>query len=151
MYDTVLIPTDGTTAALRAAEHGARLATCHEATVHVLSVVDMTSSSGFGTEVVGSDPIESAVEDSHRSVSETAAVVRESGIDPTEAVERGVPAETIVQYARQIGADIAVMGTQGRSGVRRYLEGSVTEAVVRSAPIPILTLSHGGDSASTAE
>lgn len=151
MYDTVVIPTDGTTAARRAAEHGAALAACHDAHVHVLYVVDVTSFSGFGTEAVGSDPIQHAVEDGHDIVAETAGIVREAGLDPTTAVERGVPDETIKQYVRDVEADIAVMGTHGRSGVSRYLEGSVTEQVVRSAPVPVLTLSPDGGSAGESE
>lgn len=51
----------------------------------------------------------------------------------------GDPAEAIVRFAADQGADLIVMGTHGRTGLRRLLMGSVAEAVVRRAPCPVLT------------
>jgi len=56
------------------------------------------------------------------------------------AVRTGAPYERILDYADQEGADMVVMGTHGRTGVDRYLLGSVTEKVVRTADIPVLTV-----------
>jgi nucleotide-binding universal stress UspA family protein len=50
------------------------------------------------------------------------------------------PAEAIVDYARQAGIDLIVMGTHGRSGMSQLLVGSVAERVVRTAPCPVLTV-----------
>ena len=49
-------------------------------------------------------------------------------------------AETIVDYAKDLHADVIVVGTHGRSGVSRLLMGSVAEHVVRSAPCPVLVV-----------
>jgi nucleotide-binding universal stress UspA family protein len=51
----------------------------------------------------------------------------------------GDPAEGIVRLAAEQNADLIVMGTHGRTGLRRLLMGSVAEAVVRKAPCPVLT------------
>ena len=51
----------------------------------------------------------------------------------------GIPWEQILEAARMRGADLIVMGTHGRRGVSRLFLGSVTEKVVRHAPIPVLT------------
>jgi nucleotide-binding universal stress UspA family protein len=63
--------------------------------------------------------------------------------DATLEVERrledGSPAETIVNVAREEGADLIVLGTQGRSALGRLLLGSVADQVVRQAPCPVLT------------
>ncbi len=63
--------------------------------------------------------------------------------DPAVPVERrledGLPAETILRVAREEGADLIVLGTQGRTGLGRLLLGSVAEQVVRQAPCPVLT------------
>jgi nucleotide-binding universal stress UspA family protein len=71
---------------------------------------------------------------------------------------RGVPLDTVLRQgpawseidaaARELGADLIVMGTHGRRGVSRALMGSVAEKVVRTAPCPVLTV-HGplGDEA----
>jgi nucleotide-binding universal stress UspA family protein len=52
----------------------------------------------------------------------------------------GNPSPTIVRIADEEDLDLIVMGTHGRSGFRRLLLGSVAEAVVRSAPCPVLTI-----------
>jgi nucleotide-binding universal stress UspA family protein len=49
-------------------------------------------------------------------------------------------AEAIVQAAREAGADLIVMGTHGRSGIRRMILGSVAEQVLRAAACPVLTI-----------
>jgi nucleotide-binding universal stress UspA family protein len=50
------------------------------------------------------------------------------------------PAEAIGTYAKDVHADIIVVGTHGRGGMSRLLMGSVAEHVVRNAPCPVLVL-----------
>ena len=57
-------------------------------------------------------------------------------------VAAGHPAETIVRVAQERAADLIVMGTHGRTGLRHMLLGSVAEKVVRLAPCPVLTVRH---------
>ena len=52
----------------------------------------------------------------------------------------GNPAAAIVQEAQQLGADLIVMGTHGRSGLDRLMLGSVADRVLRTAHIPVLTV-----------
>jgi nucleotide-binding universal stress UspA family protein len=56
-----------------------------------------------------------------------------------EAVD-GAPADAILRVARDEGFDLIVMGTHGRTGVRRLFLGSVAEHVVRHAECPVLTV-----------
>lgn len=58
----------------------------------------------------------------------------------TTAVASGLPAAQIVRYAARNGIDLIVLGTHGRTGFSRALLGSVAEAVVRTAPCPVLTV-----------
>lgn len=60
----------------------------------------------------------------------------------TEVAIAGDPASAIVSHAETEGADLIVVGTHGRSGVRRALMGSVAESVVRAARIPVLVAGH---------
>ena len=66
--------------------------------------------------------------------------------DPSIQVEhrflKGVPAESILQCAKDEEIDLIVMGTHGRTGLSRLLMGSVAEEVVRRADCPVLTLKH---------
>lgn len=52
----------------------------------------------------------------------------------------GVPADDIVRTAEEQSADLIVIGTHGRTGLKRVLMGSVAEAVMRRASCPVLTL-----------
>jgi universal stress protein A len=55
-------------------------------------------------------------------------------------LEYGDPEYRIIEVAQEIGADLLVLGTHGRTGLRRLLMGSVAEHVVRKAPCPVLTI-----------
>lgn len=55
-------------------------------------------------------------------------------------LEEGPAAETILRFALEHGCDLIVLGTHGRTGLRRWLLGSVAEQVVRGAPCPVLTV-----------
>ncbi|HKA55947.1 MAG TPA: universal stress protein [Candidatus Binatia bacterium] len=64
------------------------------------------------------------------------------GLSHTYKILQGRPAAEIVAAAKNIGADLIVMGTHGRSGLTRALLGSVAESVLRKAPCPVLTVKH---------
>jgi nucleotide-binding universal stress UspA family protein len=67
--------------------------------------------------------------------------VAPSGVAALERlVVEGGPAEEIVEITREWPCDLIVMGTHGRTGIRRMLMGSVAEAVLRGAPCPVLTV-----------
>ncbi|MBY0525352.1 MAG: universal stress protein [Gemmataceae bacterium] len=55
-------------------------------------------------------------------------------------VEEGNPVTRILETAEEIGCDLIVMGTHGRTGLTRLLMGSVADRVVRKAPCPVLTV-----------
>lgn len=52
----------------------------------------------------------------------------------------GTPASEIIRHADEREVDLVVMGTHGRSGIDRYLIGSVAERVVRGSDAPVLTV-----------
>ena len=62
------------------------------------------------------------------------------GIDVEHRLEYGDPEAVILKTAHEIGADLIVMGTHGRTALRRLLMGSVAEYVVRKARCPVLTV-----------
>jgi nucleotide-binding universal stress UspA family protein len=67
-----------------------------------------------------------------------AARLRGPGIHVRTLIRAGVPHREIVAAAREEGADLIIMGTHGRSGLERFLTGSVADRVVRTAPCPVL-------------
>jgi len=58
----------------------------------------------------------------------------------TTAVREGRPPAEISQYARDVDADVVATGTRGRHGENRFFIGSVAERVVRTCPVPVLTV-----------
>ena len=143
MYDTILLPTDGSEGAAAVADHVGALAERFDATVHVLAVADTRNrfespSSGLAPDVWE----ESENERARAAVDDTVALLPES-VTAEGAVESGVPHETILEYAETEGMDVVVMGTHGRTGLDHYLIGSVAERVVRRSPVPVLTVRIG--------
>lgn len=57
----------------------------------------------------------------------------------THLVE-GIPYREVVRMTDELGADLVVMGTHGRTGIRHLLLGSVAERVVRSSKVPVITV-----------
>lgn len=71
----------------------------------------------------------------------TARVRQRLGRSVSSAVLQGIPvAQTLATYTRELGADLVVMTTHGRGGLRRAWLGSVTDQLVRSSEIPVLVL-----------
>ena len=137
MYDDVLIPTDGSESAERAARHGVVLARAYDATVHALSVIDERDYDGVADGRVP-DPGDAAVERDAQEAVEAVADLADG--ETVTRVEAGVPSEAILAYATEAGVDLVVMGTHGRTGVDRFVIGSVAEKVVRRADVPVVTV-----------
>jgi len=145
MYDEILVPTDGSPAADAAVEHAVTLADRFDATLHALYVVDATAYSAIeaGTDIVA-EALETEGED---AVSRIAEAADDADLPVVESVTSGTAYRSILEYADGNDIDMIVMGTHGRRGLDRYLLGSVTERVVRSANQPVLTVRDRGEDA----
>lgn len=67
------------------------------------------------------------------------------GVDCLHVVEFGSDSERIVEYAKENDVDLIVMGTHGRTGLRRFLMGSVAESVVRKSECPVLAIKSNSE------
>ncbi|OTF01785.1 universal stress protein [Halorubrum sp. SD683] len=137
MFDDLLFPTDGSDGAESALEHVLDLAAAHGANVHVLNVVD-TAYDRFLH--MNGEFLELLEEEGERVVDEAATRAKDRDVTVQTAVAKGEPYEEIVDYANSHAVDLVVMPTHGRTGLGRFLLGSVTERVVRRADVPVLTL-----------
>jgi len=151
VYDDILVPTDGSPAVDGAVEHALELADTYGATVHVLYAVTPLYAPETGFEQVYS-----AMEaEGEAAVAEVERQATAAGLATETAVRRGEAHRQIVEYVREAGADLVAMGTHGRTGLDRYLVGSVTEKVVRLCEVPVLTVRHtpgdGGEDGTTGD
>ncbi len=137
MYDRILVPTDGSTGTAHVGLHAIELAQQHEATVYTIHVIDATLTGQFADADVATDSLGVHAEQAVKTIERMA---ESHGVDCVTAIREGSPAETILDYAEEVGADLLVAGTHGRSGVTRHLIGSVTERLVRHATAPVLTV-----------
>jgi len=136
MYDTILVPTDGSDQSEVALDHAVDMAQRHGSEVHLLYVADTTRDS---LTTQGGRVVDALEREGERIVSEALDRIG-AGVDTVDAVLTGDPVETILDYADSVDAGVVIMGTQGRRGLDRYLLGSTTERVVRLSSIPVLTL-----------
>lgn len=140
MYDRILVPTDGSDHALRAMEHAQRLSNAFGAAVYVLTVVDLDAAGGpFNMGGLDEEFIDRLKQRGKTAVQSAVATLR-AGIDVHTDVMTGTPSDAICQYAETNDIDLLVMGTHGRSGVKRYVLGSVAESVVRRSDPPVITV-----------
>lgn len=137
MYDTVVVPTDGSDAAERAAEHCLTIAERYGADVRVIYVVDTTT---YGLQDTPRSIVGLLKEGGRNAVEAIADEARERNLPVSTSILRGVPEEAILQYASGSQADLVAMGTRGKSAEKYYL-GSTTARVVRRSGAPILTVS----------
>jgi nucleotide-binding universal stress UspA family protein len=137
MYETILLPFDGSEGAMTVLHHASEIAHWADATVQVLYVADTTRDSVTVVDGTTVDALERQGED---IVDEAAKTLDTLGVAYDTDVVQGNPAPTIVEYAERYGQGLVVMPTHGREGVSRYLLGSVSEKVVRLSSVPVLTV-----------
>ncbi|MDG5819817.1 universal stress protein [Natronococcus sp. A-GB7] len=136
-YDRVVIPTDGSDAAERAAERGLEFAETYDASVYVPYVVDTTS---YDLEETSRSMVGLLKEGGRNAVEAVAEDARERGLSVKTDVLRGVPDEELLEYADGLEGDLIAMGTRGRGGATGDLLGSTTARVLRRARCPVLTV-----------
>jgi len=138
MYDRMLFPTDGGETTGKALEHAIDIAVTYDATLHILYVIDKAVFAGD----IETGPILEQFETIGEAVlDEVSQDARTGGVESVVTHRaRGSPHEQILEYAAEQDIDLVVMGTHGRTGLNRYLIGSVAEKVVRLADMPVLTV-----------
>lgn len=144
--DSVLAPVDLSEQSTLVVDHAAALAEAYDAPLDLLHVMEEAAFPN----VYGIDPLvpsQPDVQDRAREAVETLAKRVADHPDPVDVhVLAGYAARDIVDFAKKNESDLIVMATHGRTGLERFLIGSVAEKVVRSAPCPVFTVKSFGKS-----
>lgn len=143
MYEEILVPLDGSELAEAALPHARALAKAYDARVTLLNVIEPTAlytQPGFGPILSSGIDIEDEIERAKEYLSGVADHLKMEGIDTRTIVREGDPASEVVDYAAANHEDIIVMSTHGRSGIQRWVYGSVADKVLRSAEVPVLLI-----------
>jgi len=121
-FHNILIATDGEELTEAAIRKSIELAELSGGIVTALYVLDKNASEADGS----------------AAVAKVTAAGKKAGIKVIEKIEAGIPAEVIVSVAENF--DIIVMGTAGRTGLKKFMVGSVAETVVKNAVCPVLVV-----------
>lgn len=137
----ILVPVDFSPGSEHALAYATELAKRLDATVHVVHAIGIPT---LGAPELGlaftAATIDKLVADSKAALDRITASHRNSARVGKVLVRTGDARDMILQVAEELGADLVVMGTHGRRGLSRALLGSVAETVVRTSPIPVLTI-----------
>lgn len=142
MYRRILVPVDGSPTSNRGLKEALALAKDQKALVRLVHVVDASMAIGFAESGLDLQPMldglranGSRLLERMRKAAAKAGVRAESQLYESMA---GPAATTILRDARKWRADLIVMGTHGRRGIRRMVLGSDAEHVLREATVPVL-------------
>ena len=141
-YRRILVAVDGSPTSMKGLREAIRLAKDGRAQLLLLHVVNefyaFASLDGFAP---GVDLVPALREGGQRILAKAKAAAEKQGIRAKTLLREtlgGPAADAIVRDARRQRADLIVLGTHGRRGLRRLVLGSDAEAVVRSSPVPVL-------------
>lgn len=150
MYTKILVPLDGSRFAEQALPHALTIAAIGGPEIHLLSVAPMLEdqalsavdmypvyvyreySVDYGQET---DRIKQGLRD---YLDQVARRVQAAGVTAVTAVRLGQPADEIISYASDVGCELIVMSTHGRSGLGRWVYGSIADKVLRGSTTPVL-------------
>lgn len=143
MYQRILIPVDGSPTSNCGLTEAMKLAKLTGAQLRLLHVVDemplVLSAEGYGA--MATDVLGLLREAGEKILRQAASRVKDNGI-PVDTVMfdsvSGRVCNCVVEQVRDWHADLVVLGTHGRRGVKRALLGSDAEQVVRTSPVPVL-------------
>ena len=141
MYKKILVPLDGSTLAEAALPHAQALASSEDAEIYLLRVsVNPAAEFSFSDPSLAADFIDAMEAETLAYLQSIRSRLQRAGIRTSFLIRKGSTAETILEVAVGVHADIIAMSTHGRSGISRWLLGSVADRVVHHSQVPVLLI-----------
>ena len=150
MLDHILVPLDGSQLAEQALEHAKQIAN-RQGKITLLTAVDVPEIPMYGLYPPASIPdhqaaIQNALPQARAYLEQIASDLEADGYQVNTEAQIGDAAEVIARTAQELAVDAIVMSTHGRSGLSRWLFGSVTSKVLSAKVCPVFVVpSHGGE------
>jgi len=143
----ILVATDFSDCARAAAEVAAQLARQLGASVDVVAVIELPPLAEVREGAGHPHPLQHIDETRKQGRQNAEAFVAQQLADSGPVgvfVREGDPCAEILKAAEELGSDLIVMGTHGRTGLAHLVLGSIAEKVVRGSKIPVVTVRHSG-------
>ena len=148
MYTRILVPVDGSDTAKRGLEEAIKLAEALESELRIIHIVDDSALALNPEAGVAAAPlVEDFAEAGRQILEEARALATARGAVAGIVLHEnftGRVADLICDEAKKWGAELIVMGTHGRRGIRHAVLGSDAETVVRAATVPVLLVRTPG-------
>jgi nucleotide-binding universal stress UspA family protein len=143
MLKKILVTTDLSLHSLAAMEYASTLSLLYGATLYLLHAEDVSPPPMYGVHLPDFEADNFRKRSADEVVSDLATFVQQN-VSPNlkliQVARVGRPVEEIIRFAREERVDMIVMATHGWTGLKHVLLGSVAEKVVRTSPIPVLTV-----------
>jgi nucleotide-binding universal stress UspA family protein len=144
MYQRILVPVDGSHTSTLGLQEAIRIAINQRARLRLISIVDeFVIAQNFEGLINAGDLIDALRDAGKRSIKNALALVHKHRLKVETATFETMGdrvADIIVREAKKWKADLIVLGTHGRRGFNRMVLGSDAETVLRTAPVPVLTV-----------
>ncbi|NPV62757.1 MAG: universal stress protein [Methanotrichaceae archaeon] len=140
MFEKILIATDGSEHSERAAKMAVEMAKLSGGTVTALYVADTSRTSHLPDDMLLYSIRGLLMNEGKEAISFIEKLASDSGVGFESAIVEGNPGEEIIGFAEKSGMSMIVMGSVGRTGLDKFLLGSVAEKVVRNSKVPVLTV-----------
>ncbi|WP_254533651.1 universal stress protein [Natrinema gelatinilyticum] len=149
MFDSILIPVDGTDTMDELIKRGYELAQTHDADVHGLFVNNVSDIIPTTTAPAAPREIDEEVERQGERTLDQMRRLSPPGFDPITEFRQGNPANEIIRYTDENDIDCIVIGRKGTS-ILSHL-GSNTSGVVQGSNVPVLVVPFGDSDAESEE
>jgi len=143
MFNHILVPIDGSKPSLLAARKAAELAKVFGSAVTAVYVVDPYPFTGVGADFAygQSQYLSAATAEANAALDAVKDIMQQAGVNVSALVGEGHAVhDGIVRTMESVGADLIVMGSQGRRGLEKLVLGSVTQRVLGAVKIPVLVV-----------
>ena len=138
MFERILIATDGSENSERAAKFGIELAKLAGGKLIAMYVADISRMAHLPDDMLLFSIRELLIKEGNEAVEFIEKLASEGGVTCDKVVAEGIPSDEILDYASAEGISIIVLGNVGRTGLDKFLLGSVAEKIVRNSKIPVL-------------
>jgi len=140
MFERILIATDGSETSDKAAKVGVEIARISGGRVTVVYVADTGRLSHLPDDMMLVSIRDLLLREGETAMTYVKELARKEGVPSERMVVEGKPSDELLRVSKENDIDLMVMGSVGRSGLDRFLLGSVAEKVVQHAKVPVLTV-----------
>ena len=148
MYQRILVPLDGSPLSEAVLPHAEKLAQALNVEI-ILLHVEVAPVPEFDSHIPALAPmieeIKHKLADEKTYLDQTCSKLESAGVRASYLLREGDVAETIIESAEIMQADLIAMSMHGRTGVLKLLLGSVAEQVVQKSKIPVILIRPHGD------